>query len=332
MPATTASASASRSPPDCRVPATPSHRSRRDGDRDRLDLVAGPARTPLLELAGLLQPGSVAVELDHHLVEPAAGLGDGEDDRGLPAVRRAVAQRHHPPQLAADLLGAVAVGLVDDVDVADLEDAGLGGLDAVAEAGRHQHDGGVGEPGDLDLALADADGLDDHHVAAGRVQHPQRLRRRPGQAAEVAPRGHRPDVDARVGGVVLHPDPVAEQGAAGERRGRVDREHADPLVGPAELGDQRTGGRGLPDARRAGDPDDLRVAGVRHQRGHHLAQLGRAVLDHRHEPRHGPGLTVPGPGYEVVDGLSSWGHGRSGRRPGRRRRRGPRRRRRHRGA
>ena len=84
--------------------------------------------------------------------------------------------------------------------------------------------------GDLDLALPDADGLDEHHVAAGGVEHPQRLRRRPGQPAEVAAGGHRADVDARVGGVVLHPDPVAEQRAAGERRGRVDGEHADPLA------------------------------------------------------------------------------------------------------
>ena len=84
--------------------------------------------------------------------------------------------------------------------------------------------------GDLDLALPDADGLDQDHVAAGGVEHPQRLRGRPGQPAEVAARGHRPDVDVAVERVVLHPHPVAEQRAAGERRRRVDREHADPLA------------------------------------------------------------------------------------------------------
>ena len=139
-------------------------------------------------------------------------------------------RRDHPAQVAADLVGAVAVGLVDDVDVTDLEDAGLGGLDAVAQAGCHQHHGGVGEPGDLDLALADADGLDDHDVAAGGVEDPQRLRRGPGQPAEVAPGGHRADVDVAVGRVVLHPHPVAEQRATGEGRGRVDREYADPFA------------------------------------------------------------------------------------------------------
>ena len=33
--------------------------------------------------------------------------------------------------------------------------------------------------------------------------------------------------------MVLHPHPVAEQRAAGERGGRVDRQHADPVaLGP----------------------------------------------------------------------------------------------------
>ena len=107
--------------------------------------------------------------------------------RQSPGPRR-LAEAQHVVQLADGRVGAVAVGLVDDEDVADLQDAGLGGLDAVAHARREQHDRGVGEAGDLDLGLADADGLDQHHVAAGRVEHPQRLRGRPGQAAEVAAR------------------------------------------------------------------------------------------------------------------------------------------------
>ena len=66
-------------------------------------------------------------------------------------------------------------------------------------------------PGRLDLGLADPDGLDQDDVAAGGVQHPHRLRGRPGQAAQVALGGHRADVDALVEGVALHPHPVAEQ-------------------------------------------------------------------------------------------------------------------------
>ena len=97
-------------------------------------------------------------------------IGGFQRSRPAPVGRLA----DHRPQVAAGLVGALAVGLVDDEDVADLQDPGLRGLDAVAHPGRQQDDGGVRQPGDLDLALADADGLDEHHVEA---------RRRPARAA-----------------------------------------------------------------------------------------------------------------------------------------------------
>ena len=66
---------------------------------------------------------------------PSPSGGDGLDDRRPPQSRLgAVAEGDHVPQVAHGRVGAVAVGLVDDEDVADLEDAGLGRLDAVAHA------------------------------------------------------------------------------------------------------------------------------------------------------------------------------------------------------
>ena len=104
---------------------------------------------------------------------------------------------------------------------------GLVRLHAVAPARVHDHDGGVGGAGDLDLDLADADGLDDDPRLARGVEHARRARRREREPAEVAAGGHRADVDAGVGGVVLHAHAVAEDRAAAERAGRVDGEHAD---------------------------------------------------------------------------------------------------------
>ena len=69
-------------------------------------------------------------------------------------------------------------------------------------------------------------------VAAGRVEHPGRLRGGHGQTAEVAAGGHRADEDVVVEGVVAHPHPVAQDGTTGERRRRVDGEHPDAR-GPA---------------------------------------------------------------------------------------------------
>ena len=69
-------------------------------------------------------------------------------------------------------VGPLSVGLVDDEHVGDLEDAGLGGLDAVAHPGGEEDHRRVGGAGDLHLRLTHADGLEDDDVTAGRVEHP----------------------------------------------------------------------------------------------------------------------------------------------------------------
>ena len=51
-----------------------------------------------------------------------------------------------------------------------------------------------------------------------------------GEPAEVPRVAERADEDAGVGGVILHPDPVAEDGAAGEGARGVDGDHADRLA------------------------------------------------------------------------------------------------------
>ena len=112
--------------------------------------------------------------------------------------------------------------------------------------------------------------------------------------------GHRADVDARVGGVVLHPHPVAEQRAAGERRGRVDREHADPLV-PAAVR-RRPAPTVVVDLPTPGEPVSpitCGVPGVRRERRHDLAQLRRGVLDQGDQPGDAAMVALARPGDEV---------------------------------
>ena len=64
-------------------------------------------------------------------------------------------------------------------------------------------------------------------VEPDRVEQRGRGAGRRGETAGVAARGHRADEDVGVLGVGLHPDPVAEQRAAGDRRRRVDRDDGD---------------------------------------------------------------------------------------------------------
>ena len=68
----------------------------------------------------------------------------------------------------------------------------------------------------------------------GGVEDERGVARRAGQAAEVAARRHAADEDAGVAGVRLHPHAIAEDRAAGERAGRIDRDDADGLPASAE--------------------------------------------------------------------------------------------------
>ena len=89
--------------------------------------------------------------------------------------------------------------------------------------GHQRHDRDVGGPDDVDFVLADADGFDDDDVLAGGVEHERGIAGRARQAAEMAARRHAADEHAVVGRVRLHPQPIAEHRAAGERAGRDRR-------------------------------------------------------------------------------------------------------------
>ena len=135
-------------------------------------------------LARTVRPPPVRVERRHQLVHALAAGRHGAQDRDPPPA--ALAEPDHVAQLAHGLGGAVAVGLVHHEDVGHLEDPGLRRLHAVAHARREQHDGRVGQRDDVDLGLADADRLDQHDVAPGRVEHAQGLRRGAREPAELA--------------------------------------------------------------------------------------------------------------------------------------------------
>ena len=118
--------------------------------------------------------------------------------------------------------GVGPVALADDVDVGDLEDAGLDRLDVVAEAGRRDDHRGVRRARDVDLVLAHADGLDHHDVEAGGVEHVDRFERAARKPAQRAARRHAAHEHAGVAAELAHADAVAEDRAAGERARRID--------------------------------------------------------------------------------------------------------------
>src|SRR5579859_4941131 len=161
------------------------------GQYDRLDLGGGPRLPPAAQLVVRLQPRPVLVHGGEDVLDPFALRRDRAYDDRAPLARAALAERDHALDVAVRRVGAVPVPLVDHEDVADLEDVGLHRLDRVTHARAQYHDLRIRERGHLDLGLADPDGLDEYHVAAGALQDAYRLGRGGGEAAELATRGHR---------------------------------------------------------------------------------------------------------------------------------------------
>ena len=104
---------------------------------------------------------------------------------------------------------------------------------------------------DVELGLADADGLDEDAVEAEGVQDIGRVGRRRREPAVTVAGGHRADEDAVVVAEVLHADPVAQEGSAREGARRVDGQDADGMAGPDGPAGQGGGHGALADAREA---------------------------------------------------------------------------------
>ena len=229
------------------------------------------------------------VEGEHRVHERARSLvarRDRAHDRGRERVARD--QRQHRLDLGHHAIDSLAVGLVHDEDVGDLHDAGLERLHLVAQPRHEDHHAHVGGAHDLDLVLADADRLDQDHVLARGREHRDDVIGGRGEAAQVPARGHRADEDAGVGGVRLHPDPVAEDRAAAEGRARVHGDDADALPFGPQQRREPVHERRLARAGRAGDPDHERAARVREERGQQRLRLRGLVLDQADRARHGP--------------------------------------------
>ena len=188
-------------------------------DRPDLRLRPGPPRaTALVRATGRPVPVQRRQELGH------AFARRGGRDHDLGALRcRSIGGRprdgrdEHRAQLGGGPQRPGLVALVHDDQVRDLEQARLDRLDLVAHLGGLEDHGRVGRRGDLDLALAGPDRLDEHEIEPGGIEHRGGGRRRRGEAAGVTARRHRADEDVRIAGVGLHPHAVAEQRATGDR-------------------------------------------------------------------------------------------------------------------
>ena len=231
-------------------------------------------------------------------VDPRAVAGDRPDDRRPPGTR--LAQGQHGLEVGGQPVGTGMVGLVDHEDVGDLQDPRLDRLDVVPLARAQDHQHRVGDAHDVDLVLADSDGLHQDRIAPGSVHQVDRVARGAAEAAETAARGHRADEDRGIERVLLHANAVPEDGAAAEGAARIDRDDADGAPPLAVLGDEAVGQGALAHAGRAGDPQDRGPAGAREDRGDDVLALARPLLHEGDGARQGERIAGGEGGRQAV--------------------------------
>ena len=267
------------------------------------DVLAGALAAAVLQCAGLVQVGAVGIDGVGESGDALLLRGDGEEYGGAVGIRGVVGEVEHAVEFGDEGIGTGAVGLVDDEDVGDLEDAGLEGLDGIAHAGDGDDDGGVGGGGDIDLILTGADGLEDDDIVAGGVEDGGDIAGSFAEAAEGAAGGHAAEEDAGISGEVLHPDAVAEECAAGVGAGGVDGDDADGVAAAALFAGECADDGAFAGAGGAGDTDDSGVAGARVESADGFEAGGGAVFHVGDSAGKGAAIS----GEQALDEVV-WGH------------------------
>ena len=231
---------------------------------------------------------------------PPGGAGAQERERvavGVDGARRRV--------------GQVAVGLVDEHQVGQLDDAALDPLQLVAAAGDEQEQEEVRHAGDRGLALSDAHGLDEHDVEARGLADEERLAGAARDAAERAAGGRRTDEGLRAARQLGHARLVAEDRAAARRRGGVDREDRDAAPLREQVQAERLDERGLAGAGDAGDADAEGAAGGGREQfdeaGGLVPVVGAGRLDEGHGARERPAVAGAHRRRQLLDRLHALG-------------------------
>ena len=158
----------------------------------------------------------------------------------------------------------IAIGLVDQDQVCELDDAFLEALKLVTGARGEQEEEHVHHVGDGGLGLPDPYRLDDHHIESRGFRQQDRLAAAPRHAAEGRAGGRRPDESPGIASELRHARLVAQERAAAALRRGIDREDGNLVAllddGQAERLDERR----FAHAGRAGNAEsDGDLAGTR---------------------------------------------------------------------
>src|SRR5207249_3651508 len=109
----------------------------------------------------------------------------------------------------------------------DFHDASFNRLNIIAHAGNENHDCDVRHSHDVHLILTYTHGLNHHNVTPGSVEDHRDVGSGTPKTSERAARRHATDVNTRVGKMLLHANPVAQNRAPGVGASGIHSDNAD---------------------------------------------------------------------------------------------------------
>lgn len=204
------------------------------------------------EVAFLTAPEGKAGHGVPELRNAEAGPGaDAKDGR-----RRSGGEGEHGEHLGLDAIRAGEVGLVNNEDIGDLEQAGLLPLQFVAGFGLEEENEDIDESTDGGIALPRADGFDEDNLEAEGLDEPDEGVEMGSQGPLPSGGGETADEDAVVIGSRGHAEAIAEEGTTGERTLRIAGENGDAQLVAADLLEELAGETALADAAGSREGDD----------------------------------------------------------------------------
>ena len=199
---------------------------------------------------------------------------------------------------------ALTIAFIQDENISDFHQSRFQVLHIVAHARHQHHDGAIGKAHDFDFALPDSYGLDDDHIFSRRVQKQSGIPSRLRETSEESARRHRTNEHARVRGVSLHANAIAQNRAAGKWARRINRNDPNALFFAAIMRCQPVNPRALASPGRAGNSDAVGISGMREKRPQNLFRLRIAIFYGRNRPRNRPDVSrahLLGPSFDGCD-------------------------------
>src|SRR5215469_8086107 len=255
----------------------------------------------LAALAARFEMLAESFERGGKFVDSAVFRGHRADDNWMPPVA-GHDQGEHGVKLLFEAARSFAVAFVENKNVSDLHQAGFHVLNVVAEAGNQHDDDAIGQSYDINLILADANGLNQDLMLARCIEEKSDFRRSTREAPEKTSGGHGADENAAVAGVTLHADAVAENGAARVRACGVDGHDADALFLLAIVRGEAIDQRAFARAGRAGNASEIGLTGMREELSQQILRFGGMIFNRGDGPGDGAHIAIEDLGGPIVNG------------------------------